>query len=371
MDGVEATGPAHRPMRILVVANLYPSTGHPAFGTFVEARVEALRRAGHEVAVAAITDDRPHERIGPKYLMLGLRSLRAGVGARLRRRPYDVVEAHIAFPTGLAAWPAARLGRGQLVLFCHGSDVTTLPWKSHARATLARWLFRRADAVIANSAHTAHIAEHRLGPLKRKPRVISPGIVVPAWEHVPSGSQRPSNEIVFVGRLVAGKGAEVVIAAVARSVAMGLPGRLTVVGDGPLREALERQAAGLDDRVRFTGALAPADVATLFRTATVVAVPSTTDEGLSLVALEAMAQGALVVATSAGGLAETMRDGENGIVVPRDDNAALANAITRLMEIGNTPAGERLRWNGHITASRHDIDRAVAESIRSHEDLFR
>ena len=58
----------------------------------------------------------------------------------------------------------------------------------------------------------------------------------------------------------------------------------------------------------------------LLRRASVVAVPSTAPEGLSLVALEAMAHGAIVVATACGGLAETMRHGENGFVVPPGDH---------------------------------------------------
>ncbi|MEO5885858.1 MAG: glycosyltransferase [Candidatus Limnocylindrales bacterium] len=354
-------GPA--PLRILVVANLYPSVAHPAFGTFVGARVDALRRDGQRVSVAAITDDRVHQRIGVKYLRLVLRATGAALRARIARRPYQIVEAHIAFPTGLVAWPAARLGGGRLVLFCHGSDVTTLPWRSPARAALARWLFARADLVIANSRFTADIAEGRLGPLRRPAEVVSPGVAVPPAGPLPDLATRPVDHVVFVGRLAPGKGAEVLVEAMQRLQEAKVPARLTIVGDGPLRPSLEAQAANLGASVRFAGAVAPSQVAALLRAATVVAVPSTDDEGLGLVALEAMAQGALVVATAAGGLAETVRDGENGRVVAVQDPGALADALRQLLADATTPAGDRLRSGGRATATSHDLGRSVQATV--------
>ena len=130
MDGLGASTSPLRTPRILVVTNLYPTRSHPAFGTFVGARVRALRRAGATVTVAAITDPTPHRNVARKYLRLALIGARSGLSARLQGQPFDVVEAHIAFPTGMVAWPIAALGGSRLSLFCHGSDVIVLPWRS-------------------------------------------------------------------------------------------------------------------------------------------------------------------------------------------------------------------------------------------------
>jgi glycosyltransferase involved in cell wall biosynthesis len=159
------------------------------------------------------------------------------------------------------------------------------------------------------------------------------------------------------------------LAAMVRLADRGTPARLTIVGDGPLRASLEMDSAPLGERVRFLGAIPPADVTELLRKATVVAVPSTNDEGLSLVALEAMAQGALVVATAAGGLEETVRDRENAIVVPAHDDLALADALAHLIEIAGTAAGDRLRRGGRATALEHDLDRVTQASVRHYRDL--
>ncbi len=378
MPGSIADAAAGAGPRILVVTNLYPSETAPAFGTFVANHVESLRRLGATVEVAAIRDDRVHRGIARKYAGLAGVALAHAIRARLARRPFAIVEAHIAFPTGVIAWPVATLGGGRLVLFAHGSDVTRLPWTSPTRRRLARRLFRHAALVVANSEYTAGIAAERLGPLQRRPLIVTPG-VKPASE--PDGDAGRQG-IVFVGRLVAGKGLPVLLDAVGRlgRRAAGPGGThnngsgpaLTIVGDGPDRAGLERtagtmRAAGV--AIEFVGARSPEEVAAILRRAAVVAVPSTAPEGLGLVALEGMAHGALVVATGLGGLAETMDDGVNGFVVAADDAAALADGLARALDAASGPEGARLRAAGRRTAAAHDPDTANATILAAYASL--
>ena len=369
MDGLGSPIRPRRALRILVVTNLYPTPAHPAFGTFVGARVDALRRAGATVAVAAVTDPAAHRNVARKYVRLALAAGQKALAGRLRGRPYDVVEAHIAFPTGLVAWPVAACGDARLSLFCHGSDVTTLPWSSRRRAALARRLFARADLVFANSRYLAGVAEERLGPLRRPATVVSPGIDL-GHDDADSIPDRESDHVLFVGRLVPGKGADVLLEAFGRLLAHRPAARLTIVGDGPERAGLEAQARDLAVPVDFRGALAPAVVADLLRRNSVVAVPSTIAEGLGLIALEGMARGAIVVATACGGLAETMRHGENGFVVPPGDVDALADALHEALTAADGPAGERLRQASRATAAAHDLDAAVTASLDRYAELL-
>jgi glycosyltransferase involved in cell wall biosynthesis len=329
-----------------------------------------MRRAGATVAVAAITDPSPHRNVARKYVRLAMAAGSTALSARLRGRPYDVVETHIAFPTGLVAWPIATLGGARLSLFCHGSDVIRLPWLSRRRAALARRLFRRADLVLANSQYTAEVASRRLGPLRRPVVVVSPGIDLrgPASSGPPPG--REPDHVLFVGRLVPGKGAEVLVAAFGALLSRRPAARLTIVGDGSERASLEESARDLGGSVDFRGALAPEAVTDLLRRASVVTVPSTAPEGLSLVALEAMAHGAIVVATASGGLAETMRHGKNGFVVPPGDVDALAASLDIALTTAAGPAGERLRGAGKATAAPHGLDTAVAASLDRYAELI-
>ena len=152
----------------------------------------------------------------------------------------------------------------------------------------------------------------------------------------PAGSDRPPT-IAFGGRLRPEKGVFVLLAAfedVVRSVPQA---RLTLVGDGPARRALEEDVARrrLTHSVTIGSALPPADMPALFRSADVVAVPSLTTRGWSehvgMVAVQALACGVPVVASRSGALPEYVPDGVAGLLVPEGDAQALAGALTAVL----------------------------------------
>lgn len=101
---------------------------------------------------------------------------------------------------------------------------------------------------------------------------------------------------------------------------------LTIVGDGPCRDALisQAQAAGLGDRVMFPGA--SDDVPAMLRTFDLFVLPSLA-EGISNTILEAMASGLPVLATRVGGNADLVIEGKTGAIVPAGDRAAITRAI--------------------------------------------
>jgi dihydroflavonol-4-reductase len=106
--------------------------------------------------------------------------------------------------------------------------------------------------------------------------------------------------------------------------------RLLVVGDGAARERLETQARrlGIAPFVIFAGM--NEDIAAHLRLCD-VAVVSSTDDGLSLAAMEALSAGVPLVATRVSGLSSLVRDGENGLLVPPGDADALASAVIRVL----------------------------------------
>ena len=363
--------PAPRPLRILVVANLYPSADHPAFGTFVASRVAALRRAGADVEVVAIRESSVHQAIIGKYLRLGLATLRVGLGAAARGRRYDVVEAHIAYPTGIIAWPVAAVHGARLVLFVHGSDVIVVARRSRLHRLLARALFRFASQIVVNSAFMeAATTAHLRVPLNRLV-VQSPGIDFGLF----AGASLPRPEdragILFVGRLSGQKGVRVLCAAVARMASSGQAVPLTLIGAGPERPAIEAAATDRSVPIHLIDPLPPAGVASAMRHAAVVAVPSAHDEALGLVALEAMAAGAIVVATRTGGLTETVIDGETGLLCDPGDAADLEQALVHACAVArDADAWEQFVRRGHVIAMRHGSDLVAADSLERYRELL-
>lgn len=138
---------------------------------------------------------------------------------------------------------------------------------------------------------------------------------------------RPGTGFTFAGRLSHEKGVDTLIRAVAQ-----LPdASLQVAGDGPERAALERLATEVaPGRVHFHGRLAKPELGELVRASLATVVPSRWNENQPMTILESFGAGVPVVVTRLGGMPELVTDGRDGLVVPHEDPAALADALSRL-----------------------------------------
>jgi glycosyltransferase involved in cell wall biosynthesis len=215
------------------------------------------------------------------------------------------------------------------------------------------------------SEHTAeYLVASGLEP--GRVRVVPLGIDVPgsagAFARV---DERRS--VLYVGRLVREKGVVELLEAFARIGAADA--ELVFVGDGPMRPRLEVAARTLvvGDRIRFVGAVPHADVSTYFARARVVVVPSWFEER-GRVVLEAMANGAPVVAARTGGIVESVRDGIDGVLVPPRDPIALASALARVLEDDELAAS--LSAAGVRVASDHRLDRLVDATLGTYEAVL-
>jgi len=184
------------------------------------------------------------------------------------------------------------------------------------------------------------------------------------------GAQAREPVVVFVGRFVEKKGCEYLIRALANLRNQGLPARGVLVGDGPMRSALERLAAEAGSQVTFTGFLPLPEVKEWLARASVVAVPSVTasngdSEGLPTVILEAQAMGTPVVVTRHAGNAEGVAEGRTALVVEERDESALADAIRFFLQDG--AAVEEFGASGRaFVEARFDI----VTQARGLEDLY-
>jgi glycosyltransferase involved in cell wall biosynthesis len=245
----------------------------------------------------------------------------------IRRARPDVVYVNTVT---LPHWVVAAKVAGVPVL-CHVREAEhdMRPWM--ARLLLAP--LRSAAVVVANSAATAQWLSGHQSRLADKVRVVYNGFAFPEATGRDDGEP---GRIVVVGRLSPRKGQDVAIEAVARLAAAGRDVHLDLVGDvfrgyewyeaELLRQIEERGLAGRAALLGFR-----ADPTECYRAASIVVVPSRV-EPFGNVAVEAMAAGRAVVATDVGGLPEIVDDGRTGLLCPPDDAAALAAAITRLLD---------------------------------------
>jgi glycogen(starch) synthase len=167
--------------------------------------------------------------------------------------------------------------------------------------------------------------------------------------------------LLGVGRLVPDKGFDVLVQAFSRLRESFPALRLRLAGDGPERPRLERIAreTGVADAVDFLGWVPFGAVPAVMAEATMLVVPSRI-EPLGMVAVQAAQMARPVVATRVGGLPEAVVDGETGLLVPPEDETALAAAIARLLrdpslarrlgEQARPSVQARLAWDQHVAA---------------------
>ena len=237
----------------------------------------------------------------------------------------DVIHAHtLGFDSEIGAWLKARFGC-PLVVTTHGSD-TSIPAQNGQGKLLKRYA-DRADAVVCvSSALKAALERERVGaPLL----VILNGYASQAEE---CGGEKTRLALNQTGNLIESKRNSVTIRAFARLRAAHPEAVLSITGQGPERPALEKlcDALGVADGVRFLGRLDNREAQAEMRKAQFFVMPSVR-EGFGIVYLEAMAAGCVTIGTEGEGIADLIRSGENGFLVPPDDPDAIVEVIERCL----------------------------------------
>ena len=286
------------------------SVSHPAAALSVFGRVSSY--AGKKIALAALSTARV-------------------VG---RERP-DILHAHFATAPAAAAWAASRL--------------TGIPYgfSAHAYDLFKEPVDRRFLTVkCAEAAFVRCISEYNrrylietTGVNEAKFHVIHCGIDTRRFAADRPGQQRrPGKKMILtMGNLVEQKGIRYLIEALSDPTLKEKGFRTVIVGGGPLREELMRQAASLGVEAEFTGAVDNREIMRFYREADVFVMPSVTcadghKDGIPVVLMEAMACGVPVISTTLSGIPELVDSGTNGILVPEKDPRALSGAIGRVLD---------------------------------------
>jgi glycosyltransferase involved in cell wall biosynthesis len=379
-------------MRILVLHSRYLSGPASGENRVAEDEVALLRGAGHDVETWT-----PEPTVSSKadLIRTGASTVWSPAATRevrnrMRRSRTEIVHVHNVFPTlspavlktaatqgaavlmtlhnyRLMCLPATFLRDGSVCQDCLGH----VPWRGVQRRCY------RGSATGSATLATSLTAHRALGTFRHVTRFLAvsgfvrdkyieagfpPGqiVVKPNFSDETEPRQGPGDYFLYLGRLAEEKGVDTILDAWRTA-----PGKLVVVGDGPVGAAVRASAP---PGVRFTGQLPATDVPALVRGARALLVPSRWFEAAPRGITEAYAAGVPVLATRIGALQEAVEDGVTGHLVEPEDASAWAAAATTLMDDATSErmgAAALERWRDRFSPAKglEGLERAYGDAL--------
>ncbi|MEK7639437.1 MAG: glycosyltransferase family 4 protein [Patescibacteria group bacterium] len=363
-------------MKLLLATGLYPpEIGGPA--TYAAMLEQELPRHGIEVVVVPFGLVRRWPKI-IRHLIYAARLWRRATSADAL---YALDAVSVGLPTllisrvlrkpfllrvgGDYAWEQGRLRfglRDTLDAYLDSEIPAPLPVRLLAR--LQSYVARRAFRVVVPSHYLKGVVQKWGVPAEQITVIYSalfPLVVEGTREELRTQLSYTEPTIVSAGRLVPWKGFRTLIDVVATLRSTHRNITLVIVGDGEERPALEAQVAKLNlgAHVRFTGTISKAALGAAIKAADVF-VLNTAYEGLSHQLLEVMDLGTPIVTTTAGGNGELITDGVHGLLVPFNNEAALQQAILRI--VGNQEIKQHLTQSARAR-SKEFTQEVVVEQL--------
>lgn len=278
---------------------------------------------------------------------------------KMQKDDQTILHLHTPNPSMLMAWLVYSLGNFPFVV-THHSDIIRQRLLKYALRPFEHIVYSQASQILTSSYE--YIEGSKFLQLHKKNLDYLPlGLDSTAYaqpsvaalvfaEHLRQTYDQPL--WLAVGRLVYYKGLNIAIAALVH-----VPGKLYVIGIGPLEQELKRQAEalGLGDRIIWHGRATNDELVGAYHAATALWFPSNArSEGLGLVQVEAMASGCPVInaAIPCSGVTWVSRHEQEALTVPLNDPLALAEAAQRLID--EPRLRERLSDQGRIRALEFD-----------------
>ncbi len=291
----------------------------------------------------------------------------------LSQRSFDLVNSHWLVPQGwCSAWIKETYNVPH-VATAHGGDVNML-LRFPLGSKLAKFIVNRSDAIITAGSELNSRLQTLVGTnvhCDTRPMGVNPYIFDQQRQQTLS---EDSMQILFIGRLVEGKGLFELIDCFSRLLEPLADLRLSIIGDGPDKQHLETQVLrlGIADKVEFWGQLPHSQIAGHLATCKLLVVPSKARpqgiaEGMPTVIMEGLACGATIVASDVGSIRDVIRDGHNGFLCKPNDADALEACIKSALNSDLSP----IRKAAAQTAKAHTWNEVAKTYTNVFERVWR
>lgn len=349
---------------------MYPNKVNPVYGIYVHDQVRALKELGCEVRVVSPISLAPFpltvmSRRWKSYSLIGKqaeidgiqvsyprvlnlpggrmldkigivweRMLRETVRAIAKDFKFDIILSHVALPDGQAGILLGQEFGTPVITFIHGADFLVTIHRSEKYRRAVAKVVRGSDHVVAVSNKLKATGLELAGDQSRISVVLNGISLDKVFAGVSPLQDKYKNVKVLlaVGNLKKTKGFDFAIAALARLAVLHPQVRLLIIGSGPEESSLKSQVKSLNlgNQVEFLGRLEHREVMEYMSVADIFVLPSWR-EGFGAVYIEAMAHGVPVIGCQGQGIADVIRHGYNGILVPPKDVDALEIALSSLL----------------------------------------
>jgi hypothetical protein len=382
-------------LHVLTLTPFYPSDGDEVSGCFVAETLREIELQGAVSSVIAVDSiyhaRRKSSRRFPadwiRYPQLpgnfGLSSAGRFLGAALlsqvrkihRHSPVSVIHAHAALPGGDAAAFLSHHLEIPFVVTVHGLDAFNRCFQDGIAAGWRRAssirVYSHARKVICVSEKVQRVLNGGMAEAgaTAESEVIYNGTDPECFS--PNDKHNETPTILIVGNLLAGKGHELVLRALARLNRSHPDLQCKIIGEGADRDRFARlaQDLGISGRVHFLGRRSRTEVAEAMRKCTVFVLPSRY-EGLGCVYLEAMACGKPAIGCHGQGIEEIIRHGENGWLIPIDGLEDLVQGLKVLL--GNDDLRARIGNAARLTILDNlTLSHQAAKLMKIYEEAAR
>jgi len=265
---------------------------------------------------------------------------------KLSDKKYDLIHAHWIIPQGFLCVVICKYfikKSPKILCTSHGSDLFAL--QSRFISAIRRWTLEYVDSMTVVSEYMKSLCLID-SDMSNKVHVCSMGVDLKGHFIPKKDIYRDRYRIIFVGRLVEKKGIAYLLDAIKKLINKFEKINLIVVGDGSDRSMLENKCKDLmiEQHVKFQGSVSQDELPGLYSSASIFVMPSIDQEGLGLVAVEAMGCGCAVITSALGSVNDIIEDGVNGIMVESGDSTSLAETIKYLLS--NSSERDRMAEDG-------------------------
>lgn len=342
-------------MKILVVSNMYPDEKHPSYGVFVKNFCNQLEKLNiqYSLSVMKKADSKLQKLVG--YVIFYLETFLKSLFGR-----YDLIYIHYASHSSAPVLLASKIRKNRIYTNVHGSDVVPENRDQEKMQKYTRSILNISEKIIVPSEYFKNYVakKYTLDP-QQIHIVYSGGVNKQVFYSDNEERQNERLKIGYVGRLSFGKGWDTLLKACAKITDIDY--ELILVGNGPGEEIMNQmiQELKLQNHITRYNLLSQEELNAIYNEIDVFAFPTEREgESLGLVAIEAMACGAPVIASDFAAPADYVHDGENGYKFVVGDAEDCANVIRKFYHL-STEERNKMKDNAKKTAEEYSVENVL------------